>query len=106
MKKRCRPPGPACRQVAPVQLAGYHSGRFSQPGLLADPIVSISLSGKRSDTASPCVGICSTVLGDAICRGCGRSFEEVLNWHQFNDDQKRAINRRLAERARLAEQAE
>jgi len=66
--------------------------------------VSISLSGKRSDTASPCIGVCSTVLGDEICRGCGRSFEEVLNWHQFSDEQKRAINRRLAERSQRADQ--
>ncbi|HEX4911579.1 MAG TPA: DUF1289 domain-containing protein [Permianibacter sp.] len=67
--------------------------------------MSISLSGKRSDTASPCIGVCSTVLGDEICRGCGRSFEEVLNWHQFSDEQKRAINRRLAERVQRADQA-
>lgn len=67
--------------------------------------MTISLSGKRSDTASPCIGVCSTVLGDEICRGCGRSFEEVLNWHQFSDEQKRAINRRLLERAQLTAQA-
>lgn len=66
--------------------------------------MSISLSGKRSDTASPCIGVCSTVLGDEICRGCGRSFEEVLNWHQFSDEQKRAINRRLTEQAQRASQ--
>ncbi len=68
--------------------------------------MSISLSGKRSDTASPCIGVCSTVLGDEICRGCGRSFDEVLNWHQFSDEQKRAINRRLAARIPLAEPAD
>lgn len=66
--------------------------------------MSISLSGKRSDTASPCIGVCSTVLGDEICRGCGRSFEEVLNWHQFSDEQKRTINRRLTEQAQRAAQ--
>ncbi len=68
--------------------------------------MSISLSGKRSDTASPCIGVCSTVLGDEICRGCGRSFDEVLNWHQFNDEQKRAINQRLAARIPLVEPAD
>lgn len=58
--------------------------------------MSISLSGQRSDTASPCIGVCSTVIGDDICRGCGRTFEEVVNWHRYSDDQKRAVNRRLA----------
>lgn len=62
--------------------------------------MSISTSGQRSDTASPCIGICSTVLGDEVCRGCGRTFDEVLNWHQYSDEQKRAINQRLkAEKA-------
>ena len=59
--------------------------------------MTISISGKRDDTASPCVGICSTVLGDDICRGCGRTFDEVLNWHSFSDEEKRAINKRLAQ---------
>lgn len=26
---------------------------------------------------SPCVARCSTALGDAVCKGCGRTFEEV-----------------------------
>lgn len=57
--------------------------------------MSISLSGDRDDTASPCVGICSTVLGDEICVGCGRTFEEVTDWHGYSDDKKREINKRL-----------
>lgn len=58
--------------------------------------MTISLSGVRSDTASPCIGVCSTVLGDAICRGCGRRFEEVRDWHHLTAQQKREINQRLA----------
>ena len=60
--------------------------------------MSIDSKGMRSDTASPCIGVCSTALGDDICRGCGRSFEEVLNWHSYTDDQKREVNARLARR--------
>jgi hypothetical protein len=26
---------------------------------------------------APCIAICSTSQGDAICKGCGRTFEEV-----------------------------
>jgi len=58
--------------------------------------VSISISGKRDETASPCIGVCSTVLGDAVCRGCSRSFEEVRDWYTFSDEQKRHVNQRLA----------
>ena len=29
---------------------------------------------------SPCAGYCSTSHGDEICKGCGRTFDEVINW--------------------------
>lgn len=66
--------------------------------------MTISLSGARSDTASPCIGVCSTVLGDAICRGCGRRFEEVRDWHHMSAQQKRDINLRLAQVKALSAQ--
>lgn len=65
--------------------------------------MSISITGQRQDTASPCIGICSTGLGDEVCRGCGRTFFEVTNWALFDDAQKRAINARLRlEKAKAA----
>lgn len=45
---------------------------------------------------SPCIGICSsTALGDEICIGCGRTFEEVCRWNMLSDEERIAINRRL-----------
>ncbi|MCA4075779.1 DUF1289 domain-containing protein, partial [Pseudomonas kurunegalensis] len=29
---------------------------------------------------TPCVGLCSTVYGDTVCRGCKRFHHEVINW--------------------------
>ncbi len=56
----------------------------------------MNVSGKKSLTDSPCVGICSaTALGDEICIGCGRTFEEVRLWNTFTDEQKITINQRL-----------
>ena len=53
----------------------------------------MNVSGKKSLTDSPCVGICSaTALGDEICIGCGRTFEEVRLWNTFTDEQKITIN--------------
>ena len=67
--------------------------------------MSISITGKRDDTASPCIGICSTGLGDEVCRGCGRTFHEVSNWARFDDEQKRGVNARIRlERAKLERQ--
>lgn len=49
-------------------------------------------------TDSPCIGICSaTALGDEICIGCGRTFEEVCRWNSLSDEEKIAINLRLAQ---------
>jgi hypothetical protein len=56
----------------------------------------MDVAGNKSLTDSPCVGICSaTALGDAICLGCGRSFQEVIDWNSYTDEQKIAINQRL-----------
>ncbi|MDP4948769.1 MAG: DUF1289 domain-containing protein, partial [Burkholderiaceae bacterium] len=29
---------------------------------------------------TPCIAICSTAQGDDICRGCGRTFDEISRW--------------------------
>jgi predicted Fe-S protein YdhL (DUF1289 family) len=44
---------------------------------------------------TPCVGLCSTVYGDLVCRGCKRFHHEVVNWNLYNDDEKRAVWLRL-----------
>ena len=51
--------------------------------------------GKDSLTDTPCIGICSTAIGDDICIGCGRTFAEVNDWNTLDDSQKIAINERL-----------
>ena len=56
----------------------------------------MQVDGKKSLTDSPCVGICSaTALGDEICIGCGRTFDEVRLWNTLSDEQKIIINQRL-----------
>lgn len=44
---------------------------------------------------SPCAGYCSTSHGDEICKGCGRTFDEVINWIIYDDAEKDAIWARL-----------
>ena len=56
----------------------------------------MNIDGKKNLIDSPCVGICSaTALGDEICIGCGRTFDEVRLWNTFSDEEKTVINRRL-----------
>lgn len=45
---------------------------------------------------SPCVGICSaTALGDTLCKGCGRTENEVKTWNWMPEEQKERIWKRL-----------
>ena len=56
----------------------------------------MKINGERDLTDSPCVGICSsTNVGDAICIGCGRTAEEVIEWNSYTDEQRVTINLRL-----------
>ena len=45
---------------------------------------------------TPCIGICSTVYGDDICRGCRRFADEIIEWNGFDVKSKQAILMRLA----------
>jgi hypothetical protein len=47
-------------------------------------------------TDSPCVGHCTTVLGDDVCRSCLRTFDEVTRWVAMSEEERRAVNRRIA----------
>lgn len=40
---------------------------------------------------SPCIGVCSITLGDDICRGCGRTLEQIRDWGAYTNDQRREI---------------
>ena len=44
---------------------------------------------------TPCVGICSTGIGDEVCRGCKRFAHEVIDWNSYNYEQKAIIESRL-----------
>jgi uncharacterized protein len=45
---------------------------------------------------TPCIGVCSTGIGDVVCRGCKRFAHEVINWNSYTADQKRIIDDRLS----------
>lgn len=44
---------------------------------------------------TPCIGICSTGIGDNVCRGCKRFSHEVIDWNGYRDEQKQIIDARL-----------
>ncbi|RYZ99174.1 MAG: DUF1289 domain-containing protein [Moraxellaceae bacterium] len=44
---------------------------------------------------TPCVGICSTGIGDIVCRGCKRFTHEVIDWNAYTHEQRLIIAQRL-----------
>jgi uncharacterized protein len=76
------------------------------------------LAWYASTPDAPCIAICSTAQGDAVCKGCGRTEDEVQDWTVFTPAEKRAVWRRItmaatawrfnryAERAQLASGAD
>lgn len=56
----------------------------------------MKINGERTLIDTPCIGICSTTnVGDKICKGCGRTDEEVIHWNMYTLEKKCAINKRL-----------
>ena len=48
---------------------------------------------------APCIAICSTSQGDDICKGCGRTFEEVQHWTGMSPADKRTVWHRITQEA-------
>jgi uncharacterized protein len=44
---------------------------------------------------TPCIGVCSTGIGDAVCRGCKRFSHEVIDWNAYDHEQRLVIAQRL-----------
>ena len=50
----------------------------------------------ESTPDTPCIAICSTSQGDEVCKGCGRTFEEVQLWLGKDPVEKRETWHRIA----------
>lgn len=48
---------------------------------------------------SPCVSVCALDEND-VCIGCHRTSNEIMHWTQMNNDQRREVLRKVAERER------
>ncbi len=44
---------------------------------------------------TPCIGVCSTGLGDSVCRGCKRFAHEVIGWNRYSEEERQLIMRRI-----------
>lgn len=56
---------------------------------LPEPALSAWLAWYDTTPDTPCIAICSTSQGDEVCKGCGRTFEEVQHWPAMSPVDKR-----------------
>ncbi|HVW72454.1 MAG TPA: DUF1289 domain-containing protein [Rhizomicrobium sp.] len=47
---------------------------------------------------SPCIKICAYDPESGLCRGCGRTLEEIGDWHGMTDAERRAVMEKLPAR--------
>jgi predicted Fe-S protein YdhL (DUF1289 family) len=100
---RARSPSPdgisACAEVRALAevyalMVYYHEDECEEQGMPA-AAHDAWLGWYASTPDAPCIAICSTSQGDAVCKGCGRSFEEVQHWQAFTPAHKRSVWRRI-----------
>jgi predicted Fe-S protein YdhL (DUF1289 family) len=46
---------------------------------------------------APCIAICSTAQGDPLCKGCGRTEDEVQHWPALGPAEKRQVWHRITQ---------
>lgn len=51
---------------------------------------------------TPCVGVCSTVYGDDVCRGCKRTLGQITDWNKADEDKRQLIYHELDTSLHLA----
>jgi uncharacterized protein len=123
---RERSPSPdgitACREVRALAevyaLLVYYHEAYADEDSMPARAREAWLAWYASTPDAPCIAICSTSQGDAVCKGCGRTFDEVQHWPVLSPAEKRIVWRRIsaegtawrfnryAERARAANGAD
>jgi predicted Fe-S protein YdhL (DUF1289 family) len=51
---------------------------------------------------SPCIKICEMDAASGLCRGCGRTLQEIGRWASMGEEERDRIMQRLPERRRAA----
>ncbi|MFG6448069.1 DUF3717 domain-containing protein [Roseateles sp. BYS180W] len=88
--------GPALSALAEVYaLMVYRHEQDCAEDTMPAPALEAWLRWYETMPDAPCIAICSTSQGDDLCKGCGRTFDEVQDWPAFTPAEKRACWRRI-----------
>ncbi len=100
---RDRKPSPdgitACAEVIALAevyaLMVYHHEPHADEDSMPAAARAAWLAWYATTADAPCIAICSTAQGDAVCKGCGRTEDEVQHWPVLSPGEKRAVWRRI-----------
>ena len=100
---RERSPSPdgitACAEVRALAtgyaLMVYHHEVECDESTLSPAARAAWLAWYDSTPDAPCIAICSTSQGDDVCKGCGRTFDEVQHWPVMSPAEKRTTWHRI-----------
>lgn len=73
----------------------YHRRTECDEHAMPPPARAAWLAWYATTPDAPCIAICSTSQGDDVCKGCGRTFDEVQHWTVYTPGEKRAVWRRI-----------
>jgi hypothetical protein len=76
-------------------LMVYHRSQEVDTAMLSLAAMQAWMAWYDSTPDTPCIAICSTSQGDEICKGCGRTFDEVQLWTEMDPVAKRQTWRRI-----------
>ena len=100
---RERSPSPdgitACAEVLALAdvygLMVYYRETLADEAAMPDAAAQAWLAWYQQMPDAPCIAICSTAQGDALCKGCGRTEGEVQHWPLFSPAEKRDVWHRI-----------
>jgi predicted Fe-S protein YdhL (DUF1289 family) len=88
--------GAPVRALAEVYaLMVFHRQQEADEFSMPPPALAAWLAWYESTPDTPCIAICSTSQGDPVCKGCGRTFDEVQRWTEMPPAAKRQTWRRI-----------
>ena len=101
---RERSPSPdgisACAEVRALAevyaLMVYYHEPYCDEATMPERAKQAWLAWYAATPDAPCIAICSTSQGDELCKGCGRTFDEVQNWPVMSPAEKRVTWRRIS----------
>mgnify|MGYP006169648415 FL=1 len=77
-----------------ARMAYRHETEIEEASL-SPPVREAWLAWFQTTPDTPCIAICSTSQGDDLCKGCGRTFDEVQHWPAMSPVEKRVVWRRI-----------